>query len=388
MKYILYFGYILIVFGTLLIIITYIKDLLKKKTVLKKNNSFNYAIIIPARYESNVIKGLLESIKKQTSLNNTYVIIEDKKDETYNITLSYGANVFIRKVKDSTKRKGYALDECLKDIIKKGVKYDLYFIFDADNVLDDNYFNEMLKVYSEGYSIACGYRSIKNNNNVISICSGLVFTMINNIVNKWKSKFNRGIIVSGTGFYIDGKIIDKLNGYPFYSLTEDYELSLYCEQNNISSTYCESAIFYDAQPTDMKTSIIQRSRWIKGFFNSRKIQLKSNNDSFGVLPVIIILLGIIINVLASIYKIIYSISNNQAIFYKHIINFVLLLLFVYIVLIVFTLFILLIDNNRININKKDFVKVILFNPIFLLTFINSLFKAIFNKNMKWDVIKH
>jgi cellulose synthase/poly-beta-1,6-N-acetylglucosamine synthase-like glycosyltransferase len=388
MKYILYFGYILIVFGTLLIIITYIKDLLKKKTVLKKNNSFNYAIIIPARYESNVIKGLLESIKKQTSLNNTYVIIEDKKDETYNITLSYGANVFIRKVKDSTKRKGYALDECLKDIIKKGVKYDLYFIFDADNVLDDNYFNEMLKVYSEGYSIACGYRSIKNNNNVISICSGLVFTMINNIVNKWKSKFNRGIIVSGTGFYIDGKIIDKLNGYPFYSLTEDYELSLYCEQNNISSTYCESAIFYDAQPTDMKTSIIQRSRWIKGFFNSRKIQLKSNNDSFGVLPVIIILLGIIINVLASIYKIIYSISNNQAIFYKHIINFVLLLLFVYIVLIVFTLFILLIDNNRININKKDFVKVILFNPIFLLTFINSLFKAIFTKNMKWDVIKH
>ena len=125
-----------------------------------------------------------------------------------------------------------------------------------------------------------------------------MFSLMNTIVNKEKVRNNRSILLSGTGFYISGEIIEKLGGFPFNTLTEDYELSLYISANNISSTYNENAIYYDEQPVNMDVSIKQRTRWVKGFFESRKKRLNSVKNNFsskiGVLPLILIIFGMII----------------------------------------------------------------------------------------------
>lgn len=93
-------------------------------------------------------------------MEDVFVIVEDLNDKTVAITKKYQGSIFVRE--DLTKqRKGYALDECFKYLKKKGKEYDLYFIFDADNILDDHYFENMLVSYQEGYDLVISYRNCK-----------------------------------------------------------------------------------------------------------------------------------------------------------------------------------------------------------------------------------
>src|SRR5574344_1054702 len=92
------FSLLLLFIGILMLLIIFIKNKQYKKSVnLKKRKCQNYAIIIPARNEANVIEGLLKSITKQTDLTNTYVIVESEDDPTCKITEKYHGNIFVRK---------------------------------------------------------------------------------------------------------------------------------------------------------------------------------------------------------------------------------------------------------------------------------------------------
>ena len=364
----------------------------EKKLNLKKKKTAKFAILIPARDESKVITGLLESIKKQIKdFSDTYIIVEDIHDETCNIAKKYKANIIIRKDLEGKRRKGFAIDEAIKIILKKK-KYDLYFIFDADNILDKKFMQKMLESYQNGYEIVTGYRNIKNPINQVSICSGLVFSLINTIMNKNSIKSNNNIIISGTGYFISGKIINKLQGFPFHSLTEDYELTLYATANDIPTYYNEEAIFFDEQPTDMKTSIKQRTRWVKGFIESRLIRLNDIKDDYGkiigIVPYLFLISGASIFLLTNLFEMIYLLFINNSSYIHNLNVCIIVLLVIYLILNVFTIVILHKENKKLNISIKDKLFSIFFNPIFLATFIICFVKALNNKNLEWEVIDH
>ena len=371
----------LIILGLILLISKFLVRFYKGVLPQKQKETNNFSILIPARNESNVIEDLLISIKNQSekiNFENVYIIIENKSDKTIKIAKKYNANIIIRE-KLNLKRKGYALMEAIEKITEEKI-YDAYFIFDADNILDKDYLKEMKKTYLEGYSIGIGKRKIKNKTNSIAISSQLIFTLINDLSNKNRNKYNVNANASGTGFYISGKIINKLKTYPFHSLTEDYEISLYAVINNLTTKYNEKAIYYDEQPTDYKTYFNQRTRWVKGYFETRKIytkdlikKLKLDNKNYksvytsliGVYDLILILIGLLIKC------------------YKYPLE---IILAVYTALIIFT--ILLLYKENININKTLYLKVLLINPLLLLTYIPCLIKSIFKKDIKWTVIQH
>ena len=371
----------LIILGLFLLISKFLVRFYKGVLPQKQKETNNFSILIPARNESNVIEDLLISIKNQSekiNFENVYIIIENKSDKTIKIAKKYNANIIIRE-KLNLKRKGYALMEAIEKITEEKI-YDAYFIFDADNILDKDYLKEMKKTYLEGYSIGIGKRKIKNKTNSIAISSQLIFTLINDLSNKNRNKYNVNANASGTGFYISGKIINKLKTYPFHSLTEDYEISLYAVINNLTTKYNEKAIYYDEQPTDYKTYFNQRTRWVKGYFETRKIytkdlikKLKLDNKNYksvytsliGVYDLILILIGLLIKC------------------YKYPLE---IILAVYTALIIFT--ILLLYKENININKTLYLKVLLINPLLLLTYIPCLIKSIFKKDIEWTVIQH
>lgn len=371
----------LIILGLIVLISKFIIRFYKGILPKKQKEASNFSILIPARNESNVIEDLLKSIKNQSekiNFENVYIIIENKSDKTIKIAKKYNANIIIRE-KLNLKRKGYALMEAIEKITEEKI-YDAYFIFDADNILNKDYLKEMKKTYLEGYSIGIGKRKIKNKTNSIAISSQLIFTLINDLSNKNRNKYNVNANASGTGFYISGKIINKLKTYPFHSLTEDYEISLYAVINNLTTKYNEKAIYYDEQPTDYKTYFNQRTRWVKGYFETRKIytkdlikKLKLDNKNYksvytsliGVYDLILILIGLLIKC------------------YKYPLE---IILAVYTALIIFT--ILLLYKENININKTLYLKVLLINPLLLLTYIPCLIKSIFKKDIEWTVIQH
>lgn len=357
-------------------------------------------ILIPARYESKVIEDLLISIKKQSfkvNMKDVYVIIESENDPTNKIAKNYGVSVFIRK-NLNLKSKGYALDEMIKYQVQNNIYYEAYFIMDADNVLDKNFIKEMNKSYMNGYDIVTSYRNLKNgNDSIISACSGITFAFLNSNGNEIKSKQSRNVTLSGTGLFISGDLIKKWQSFPFYSLTEDYELTLYSILNNLTSTYNKRAIFYDEQPIKYKNTINQRVRWIKGYFNTRKDYipkfrkvLKNNNSNFGSLiteitgmkPYILMIVGAILYILQQVI----NLFTYKFVLWS-LIKIFLIFILAYILFTLMTFFIIYKDN-KIDLTKKMKVKTCLFSPLFFITYVPCAIRALLKKEVKWEKVEH
>ena len=397
---------VLIFIASYMLIKEYLVALKGSKIKLTRNyNEPSFAIIIPARDESLVISNLLDSIKRQSIKVNTkdiYIIVESRKDKTVEIAKSRNINIVYRR--DLTKkRKGYAIDDAVKKILKAKKHYDMYFIFDADNILDRNFFKEMIKSYKKGYDIGIGYRNTKNgNSNIYSAASSFTFSMINTLSNNYKVKHNLTLTVSGTGFYIKGEILEKLGGYPFNSLTEDYELSLYAVLNNLTSTYNTKAKYFDEQPTSYSVTIKQRTRWVKGYFVSRnkyylllKEKLKNKDDNYpsvyitlvGVKPYILLVVSVILYLANLIYRII-SNSIVKIEITSLLLQFFVIILFIYLVLVIFTGVLLIKEKDNLRLNRKMKVKVLFYNPIFLASYVKCLYLALRNKDLTWEKIEH
>lgn len=396
----------LIIIGILIIFVL--------KFLSRKNNNWpkvkkgghNFCFLVPARYESKVIEGLLISIKNQSvkvNMKDVYVIVESLKDETVNICKKYSASVILRK-KLNLQRKGYALDEAVKEILSKKLKYDAYFIFDADNVLDKDYIKEMIPIFDKGYDLASGYRNCKNGNkSVVASASALTFSLVNTVFNDRKNKETKNITFSGTGFYIRGYLIEKWRGYPFHTLTEDYELSSYATLNNLTTYYNTKSIFYDEQPLRFKDTINQRIRWIRGYFDVRKIynkkMIKSINkndknngskidESVGILPYIFMVLGLVTWFLSLIFFIVYNFFLKNIIWKKYALELLIFMLIIYFTLFIMTVVIILLEGDKIDLSLKSKIKVLFYNPIFMISYVPCAIKALTSKEVKWTKTNH
>ena len=371
------------------------------------NNSDNprFAVLVPAKDESLVIEDLLNSLEEQSykiDKQNIYVITESLDDPTNKIVLKHGNRVIVRR--DFTyKCKGGALDEAIKFIISEGKHYDAYFIFDADNILDKDFFKEMKESFIKGYDVGIGYRNAKNgNDNIYAAASSLTFSMINTLGNNFKMKHGLNLTVSGTGFYIKGDILENLGGYPFYSLTEDYEFSLYAVLNDLTMAYNRQAKYYDEQPVNYETTIKQRTRWVKGYFMARrmyykalikKLLVKDGNYSsvystlVGVVPYILLILALVLEILKNVVMLSLAAFNDKPIgvFVNHLLF---ILAFVYLVLLMFTLILLIKERDSLKLKSKTKIKVLFYNPVFLAEYVKCLYLAIKNKDLTWEKIPH
>lgn len=395
-------GICLIIIGLLwLFLNSYLARFNNNFPKIKREKLNNFCILIPARDESKVIEDLLISITKQTkkvNMGDVIIIVENKNDPTVSIAKKYGATIFIRK-ELNLKSKGYALDESIKNLCKNNKYYDAYFIIDADNILDKDFILKMEKSYTDGYDIATGYRNLKNgNDSVIAACSGITFSFLNTNGNETKSKQSRNITLSGTGLYIAGELIKNWQGFPFHSLTEDYELTLYSILNNLTSIYNKEAVFYDEQPKIYKNTINQRIRWIKGYFSTRKKYIKLfknrliNNPNFGSLiseitgmkPYILMIVGALLYILNQVINI-FRFNKFADLFLLKILIIVIL---AYVLFMLMTAFVLLKDGDKINLSKEMQIKAIFFSPLFFITFVPCAIKAFLKKEVKWEKVEH
>jgi len=225
--------------------------------LFNKSKNFNasinhkYAVVIAARNESAVIAQLINSIKKQNypgELLDIYVVADNCTDNTAAVAKKAGAIVFERFNKQLV-GKGYALDYAFKNILKSNKCYEGYFVFDADNLLDENYVSEMNKVFDKGYKIITSYRNSKNyDTNWLSAGYSLWFLREAKYLNNSRMILNTGCAISGTGFMVSDEIIRKNNGWKHHLLTEDIEFTIDSALQGEKIGYCGSAVLYDEQP--------------------------------------------------------------------------------------------------------------------------------------------
>lgn len=257
---------VLYLYQLIYIAVPFIKrDKPHKPTVLHR-----YAVLISARNEEAVIAKLIESIKNQNypqELVTIFVVADNCTDSTAKVARNAGAVVFER-FDNQRIGKGYALDYLIRKIHESYSPdaFDGYFVFDADNVLDENYIAEMNRTFSDGYKIITSYRNSKNyGDNWISAGYSLLFLRESKYLNHARMLLNTSCSVSGTGYLFSREILEKTGGWKFFLLTEDIEFTMYHVIHGEKIGYCSTAVIYDEQPVKFSQSWKQRMRWSRGY---------------------------------------------------------------------------------------------------------------------------
>lgn len=243
--------------------------LFKHKKYPKTDKKLKYGIIIPARNEEKVIGNLIESIKKNNYPQDKlqiFVIAHNCTDKTAEIARNYGATVYEYN-NNNERTKGYAY-KYLFDCLNKDydtLAYDGFFMFDADNILDENYISTMNDafVYENKQAIISSYRNSKNfGRTLISSLYGVFFLSACRFESRGRTRLGCSTRIQGTGFIINSDIVKK--GWPYVTLTEDWEFTADQIIKGNKIKICYDAIFYDEQPTNLKVMFRQRLRWSKG----------------------------------------------------------------------------------------------------------------------------
>lgn len=250
-------------------IIFFITGLFAKKKFPKAKEKHKYAILVSARNEEYVIGNLIKSIQKNNYPQDNlhiFIVAHNCTDNTADVCRKLGVTVYEYN-NPNEKTKGYALKYLIDRISEDyGIEaYDGYYVFDADNIVNKDYFDLMNDAFE-----ACGckntitsFRNSKNfGQNIMSGLYGIYFMTGCRLEMRGRTVLNCSTRVSGTGYVISSS--ELKNGWPYVTLTEDWELTADQIVDNNKVIYCDDAEFYDEQPTTFKVMWRQRIRWSRG----------------------------------------------------------------------------------------------------------------------------
>lgn len=229
-----------------------------------------YAVLISARNEQAVIGNLIDCIWGQTypkELIDIWIVADNCTDDTAQLARDKGCHV-VERFDQTQIGKGFALTFLLNTMIDRGVakQYDAFFVFDADNLLDKDYFMQMNNGFHAGYPILTSYRnSVNFDENWVSSGSALWFVRESRFLNNSRMAIGTNCHVGGTGFMFSREIMERNEGWKFHLLTEDLEFTLDSILHGDKIGYCGTAILYDEQPVTFRQSWRQRLRWSRGF---------------------------------------------------------------------------------------------------------------------------
>ncbi len=367
---------------------------LKDKPILEEKQN-RFMAIIPAHNEESVIKNLVESLNKQNypkELFDIYVIADNCTDATAQIAKTAGAIVYER-FDEENKTKGHALNWFLNQKIEEDALYDAFCVFDADNIVDENFIKNMNKKLCQGEDVVQGYRDIKNpTDSWVSAGYAIFYWTMNRFYHL--ARYNLGLspLINGTGFMVKFDVV-KPHGWDTKTLTEDIEFSLKRIIAGKKLGWATDAIVYDEQPVGFKQSWSQRSRWTVGHIQciqnytkdlavaTKEKKTLMNFDGFlyiiGSIPMFVLTL-----VLLAINFIMYL--GNGINTTELVINILRYLIPTFLLPIGTAILIMLLDKKPI----KPMIKGLICYPLFLGSWLLINFKCLFKKDTTWEKIEH
>ncbi len=239
----------------------------KKNTEFKKPDS-NFAVIIPAHNEEKVIGKLINNLNNldyPKDLYDIYVIADNCEDNTAAKAEKHEAEVLIRFNKNE-KGKGYALRYAFKNLgfLEGSSEYDAVAVFDADNLVKENFLKAMNTRLLDGEKIIQAYVDSKNpSDNWVTATFSMMF-WINDRFNLL-SRYNVGLssVLMGTGMCISEKSLKRI-GWNTVTLTEDLEYSIQALLKDTKTTFARETKIFDEKPISFYASCKQRLRWGRG----------------------------------------------------------------------------------------------------------------------------
>ena len=241
----------------------------KQKIFPKCDEKLKYGVIICARNEEIVIGNLIKSVYKCLYPQNkltVFVMAHNCTDNTAEVARTNGAIVYEYNNADE-KTKGYALKHMFEVISRDyGIdSFDGYHIFDADNILDKDYFDKMNDAFLY-YDRKCAITSFRNSKNfgenIQTAMYGILYVMGCTIESTGRMALGSSARILGSGFLVSNKMVE--NGWNITNLSDDTDFTIEQVMKGNRVQYCGEAMYYDEHPTKFRDMWRQRLRWAKG----------------------------------------------------------------------------------------------------------------------------
>ncbi|HIS91671.1 MAG TPA: glycosyltransferase family 2 protein [Candidatus Alectryocaccomicrobium excrementavium] len=258
---------ITLAYGVYYIAIGILGSLRKRRVVPSARPRKKLAVLIAARNEESVIGECVASLKAQRypdRLYDIYVFPNNCTDDTAGAAQRAGARVICPDV--PIRSKGDVLFFAFERLLDAPEHYDGYLIFDADNIVDEQFLKRANDALLSGVHAAQGYRDSKNPHaNWIAGSTSIFFWAMDGMYNRPRYKLGMSAAFNGTGIVLSAEAARAVHRQT-YSLTEDLELTALCAMAGYRLAWINDAITYDEQPTTFVDSFRQRRRWFGGSF--------------------------------------------------------------------------------------------------------------------------
>lgn len=378
----------------------------QKRFTAKANRKI--AVVVPARNESVTIGALFDSIKKQSYPKEDFelfVVVKDQDDKTITMAKDNGFNVHVAQ---NQKCKGDALDSCIVSVLNCSPdKFDAFLIVDADCVLDKHFLEEMNNAMESGAKVIQGKRLVKNRlydkgNSLVSDCNGLIWTIIDQLGNRYKADHNITGMTIGTGIMLDADLLKELGGWVYrQTLTEDIELMYDCVAKGIKTYYTEYALIFVEESPLLSITDNRRTRWMTGVTDSRHYYakkvaaVKKTRQNFknvyftNALQIVYFYIGsLYLNTLAQgCYTIIALLFGG--VWLSPLVFCLSSLALIYLSFFVLTLACLISDRKSLKLSFGRKILVLFAHPIFYMGYIKIISRALAHKNtQEWVCIEH
>lgn len=243
--------------------------IIKKKKKVQHAPTKTFAVLVAAHNEETVVGALIENLLKLNyprDMYDIFVICDNCTDNTAKIARSYEGVFACERSNQNLRGKGYAIEWMLKELWKQPRSYDGIVMFDADNLADPEFLNEMNNDLCNGARVIQGYLDAKNpHDSWITAAYGVTYWYCNRLWQLSRKNLNMANFLGGTGMCFETALLKEM-GWGATSLVEDLEFTARCVSRGINPVFNYDAKVFDEKPLTFKASSRQRLRWMQGHF--------------------------------------------------------------------------------------------------------------------------
>lgn len=262
------FLFYLLVPAVTYLLVTLRKMLLSEPAPAKKTDKqFDFAAIVCAHQQHDFIEPLVKSLQGQKYRNIHTYVVADKMS----VDLSYlnSANVTILQPKEPLNAKTRSIYHAIDNFIRS---HDAIAVFDADNLVHPDFFTLMNEHFQSGARMVQGRIAPKNLNSdaaCMDAANETYYTFIDKYCRRYLG-LSSGIW--GLGFAIDLETFKKVKFDVFLS-GFDKKLQATAIQLLPHIAYEPNAVVFDEKTSTSEGLIMQRSKWLFGYFRYAKLGL-------------------------------------------------------------------------------------------------------------------
>lgn len=234
------------------------------KVFPKAEKKLKFVVFVCARNEENVIRLSVKSLllsKYPADCLEVIVLADNCSDATVERAREAGATVWEKTV--PSQGKGDVLSWGIDKLLKRG-GFDAIAVFDADNVISDQWLEKVNDALQSGETVVTGRRHSSNaQTNTISGWYTVYWSTMNELSNRVRTNLGLSAKLTGTGFAFLPSVLGS-EGWKTRTMVEDVEFTLHLNIRGGRIAYVPEADYSDEQPVAVTSMWRQLRRWTTG----------------------------------------------------------------------------------------------------------------------------